>query len=61
MNITRGEDLEMCIHQIFRPKIHYPKEGVGDCVQCQPGADNSQCKDYYKIPVHTVYITLEAK
>lgn len=43
--------MKMCINQLFRPSLHFSKDGVGDCTKCIPDIRNVECKQFYPVTV----------
>ena len=48
--------MKMCLHQFMRPKMHFAKEGVGNCITCSPDSKNSECKQYCPITITIVEV-----
>ena len=43
------KDHEVCLRQVFRPKVHHHLDGCGDCTVCTPHPDNERCNMFFPI------------
>lgn len=45
----------ICVHQLRRPDVHVPVDGVGNCTLCRADPENNpRCRNFYPIRIQRI-------